>query len=648
MECEEEEKESSSSALVPKPKRHCSSPPPPEEKEEAVLSKTIHGAEHFLVGLSPTYWCHVPLSVHQLHHLQLINGINCLREEQANYNEDNSINISSNNKNIATTGNHHLGQKMHQRQVKTEARLIPVSRCQLVGCIVAVERRRGNNGSGSSVTYVLDDGTGLVDCLHYATDSEAYALPSLSSLSSSVLDTLLDEMACQGEPERSHTNRDDDGILSVGTVVRVFGRISCLAILDSSDSNNNNGNSALSGLAQKNGIIREVHASSVEPIATSLSSSSARANPFSLDAETRHWQRLSHQSQKDPVQSQSPPPLFQQQQVFNAIDVLKRLGPDIQSQALVQKASNPCGGDENDEKRSAFQQLFGISCNCYNDKNDSSIISSARVSATTITKRMIVEKLLYCHCQATPVRLDPTFAYRDALLLTLLEQEQRQQQSFSSCENEGIISNRDGDINNNNTHEDDKLQKSRPLPSSPFRFQYQTIVKDCHLQQIACQVVAGSKVVSAISSRPAAGDDVGPRDSDGGITTHPPCKENEEEEKEKEQRVLLAQQARVCRLGTDTFRALRQDGIIHLVCGASDTYLLVSRAAILDPYVRQIVRRETNNSSSNGNHVPRRKQRIYWKRHQTPPHLVNVPISRLDYVQKTLLLSSLRSNDISK
>jgi hypothetical protein len=35
------------------------------------------GAESFLVGISPQYWAHVPLSIVDVQNLKLVNGINC-------------------------------------------------------------------------------------------------------------------------------------------------------------------------------------------------------------------------------------------------------------------------------------------------------------------------------------------------------------------------------------------------------------------------------------------------------------------------------------------------------------------------------------------------------------------------------------------
>ena len=88
-----------------------------------------------LVGLSPAYWAHVPLSIRQVHDLQLLQGINVLVQPPSSPSSASSKEPSP--------------------------RLLPLSKCELVGVIVAVESR------GDSVIYVLDDGTGLIDCLYW-------------------------------------------------------------------------------------------------------------------------------------------------------------------------------------------------------------------------------------------------------------------------------------------------------------------------------------------------------------------------------------------------------------------------------------------------------------------------------------------------
>jgi hypothetical protein len=148
-----------------------------------------------LVGLLPSYWAHIPMLVAQIHDLHVINGFHCL-----------------------------------------PGSCIPISRCCLMGCIVAYERKI----SGSS--FVLDDGTGLMDCIYWEDDQFRDALPALAD------DSFLEETS-----------------LGVGMIVKVMGR--------------------LEGTAMSHAIQREIRVSWCQPI---HAGSHRRAAPFSLDAESRH------------------------------------------------------------------------------------------------------------------------------------------------------------------------------------------------------------------------------------------------------------------------------------------------------------------------------------------------------------------------
>lgn len=126
----------------------------------------------FVVGISPQYWAYTPVSVIDVLNLKLKNGINWLESPLSN------------------------------TRLST-----PVSNCLLVGHIVYVAERRGG-----SKLYMLDDGTGVIDCVHWSNNKNnslnPYYLPSLT-------DPLDDQ-----EHGKS---------LAVGEPVRVFGKIDCLA-----------------------------------------------------------------------------------------------------------------------------------------------------------------------------------------------------------------------------------------------------------------------------------------------------------------------------------------------------------------------------------------------------------------------------------
>jgi hypothetical protein len=66
---------------------------------------------------------------------------------------------------------------------------------------------------------------------------------------------------------------------------------------------------------------------------------------------------------------------------------------------------------------------------------------------------------------------------------------------------------------------------------------------------------------------------------------------------------------------TATIRALRQDGVIHLIDPDSDTYLLISRENVLDPYIRRSLSR---------------------KQRSLPFYLQKVPYARIEYARKCI------------
>jgi hypothetical protein len=93
--------------------------------------------ENFIVGISPSYWSHVPMHVVDILSLTLSQG---------------GINF------------------LHGK--------IPVSKCLIVGYIVNLQTR-----SDGSIMYAIDDGTGLIDCVSYVDIDSYYDLPDLFSYS---------------------------------------------------------------------------------------------------------------------------------------------------------------------------------------------------------------------------------------------------------------------------------------------------------------------------------------------------------------------------------------------------------------------------------------------------------------------------------
>jgi hypothetical protein len=411
---------------------------------KSTFSRSV-GVDHLTVGLSPTYWAHVPLLIYELHNLRLVQGVSCLVQE-----------------------------------LDGQEKLIPISRCKLTGTIVSVER------TSASVVYVIDDGTGLVDCLFWL-ERDAYTLPSL----------LFED------------NNTGEGILPVGEIVRVLGRIECVAVRA-----NGLGMASSSSAWVGSDAIREIHASVVEPL-TSLSST--KSMPQTLDAESQHWISCARVCV-------SPSTTPNSALLNNAADVLALLGPEIAAQVNNRINIVAASGED----YSGAWRVFGMECRCESVYKDA---------------------LLYCHCLATPELLDPEYRYRDALLLTLLDMES------------GLV-----------------MSGSPDIPAH-LRFQYKTVAHHSRLHQIASEEVTKSKSGGPIGNAK--------------------------------------------RLISNTFRSLRQDGIVYLIDEQSDTYLFVSRSKVLEPYLQTI------QSTCPATAVAHQRNK--------PAYLSKVPKARLQFIRKELL-----------
>jgi hypothetical protein len=304
---------SPSTALVPTSSSVASIQTDDEQLQHDLSQLT--GGEHFLVGLSPQYWAHTPMLMDQFHRLALVGGIDCIR---------------------------------------TSTKLLPVSKCTLLGVIVNVDRK-----SNGSVLYLVDDGTGMVDCLHWI-DNDHYRLPSLSRST---------------EYPSNH--------LCVGQVVRIMGRIKVLAIGSVRDT------MVVAGKTWEiRDAVRELHVSVIEDIQVRQD-----LRRMDLGPETLHWLQCMDflKNCESDLSNDAAAPV-----VRNGTDVLSLLGPAISKGALA-RTDLPSADDA-----IGAWKVFGAGCQC---------------------DLPYKESLLYCHCQATIEPLDPHFVFRDSTLATLLELE---------------------------------------------------------------------------------------------------------------------------------------------------------------------------------------------------------------------------------
>ena len=236
-------------------------------QEEISISSSAYAVEPFTVGLSPSFWAHVPLLVAHLNNLKLINGINCLVLDY-----------------------------------ESQPHILPITKVTIVGTIVGSERR-----SNGSILYVVDDGSGFIDCLHWV--ENPFSLPSLT-----------------GDDSEEHIP------FPVGALVKVLGRLECLSIhVDQTERL-----SILGHTLESQRCVREVHVTVIQELTNK-------------DGEWQHWMRCQSLLRTNQSSTQ----------------VLAMLGPDIQKQ-VADRNNLPSVDDMCGEWR-----LFGAKCRCslsYKDK----------------------------------------------------------------------------------------------------------------------------------------------------------------------------------------------------------------------------------------------------------------------------------------
>ena len=500
----------------------------------------ISSIDSFVVGLAPSFWAHVPLLIeHVKRHLHLLDGIQCfiLKVEQ-----DEEVDFHTNSL---------FSSQLFLSSFPDNQKIIPVSKCHLIGTIVNAERK----SNGCSM-YILDDGTGMIDILHYS-DGDLYSLPSLSGHHDSCLRYNLFEP---------------------GDIVRIFGRIQCKVLTRSSEVTT----VAVDGNKTKqfipaSSITREIHASLIVPLEI-VSMNRSRARPNSIDHECEHWINCVKFLRTGLVgggNTSSISSVSNLQALNNANDVLPFLGSDIANQILERNSvsSSLLMDDSTDDVTQAWR-LFGTQCQCTN----------------TALKR----DLLYCHCAATRQdnpSVDPNLVYRDALLTKLLEEEA----TFAS----GLPPPKSiNDIWKNIINEVEVDQNCYH-----FQFQYSSIAADEKLNQIALEELTKTSSMNHTISR----------DSGNGSTMN------------QSNQLMLRN---VQELTRSTVRALRKDGIFYLIDANTDTYLLMSRTGVLEPYLRTKFALQKLS-------VERRTQ--YGEASSLFPYIKSVPRSRLEFVRRCLL-----------
>lgn len=486
-----------------------------------------YGTEHHLLGLSPQFHAAPPMLIGDVLSLGLINGVDCItsppryEDEKRTYNKQNQQSPGRKRRLSDATSSTATASSL----IPIIDHIIPVSRCNICGFIVNMERR------ANSTLYLLDDGTGLIDCVAWEDDSDGvYSLPPL-------VDTY--------HPGNTvGYGSSSGGTFRVGDSVRIRGKIRCISVGTETRTvvvapvgDGIDGTTSVKHRQRYEIPIKAVREITVATIERTLD---WRSN-IGLDEEVVHWlksiqfvQRVELRDDGEKMRRYRNVSVNREQPVYNILDedhvrnckellepirngadVLHLLGNNIVSR--VEQSDRIVVTDDD----YGAWRLFGPDCSCNLPHK---------------------EMLLYCHCLATSESLDPRQSFRDALLKRLVEMQSKK-------------------------------------PSMPLKFQYGQLLKDAGLFAVASHIVAAT-------SNPAAN-------------------------------------AR--RLFVNTFRALRDDGIFHLDDQESDTYLLISRSGVLEPYLSQLLDKDSSA-------LERSMRRV-----NPPAYLKKVPPNRLRVVMKNLV-----------
>ena len=490
---------------------------------------TIHfynGVEHSIVGLSPQYWSYTPMLIGDVHRLVLVNGIDCIL---CDYSRDESMYLSNTLPKDRENDDHDDHHKRYDEHSSRPVRLLPVSRCELCGLIVNLEYR-----SNGAVFILLDDGTGLVDCISWE-KSNFRAVPPLLPFAET--------------SERK---------FQVGDIVCVLGKIKCLSV--SSELQDVEimtetlfGETKIQKMnlyecKREIQVIHLEHANNDQHRETKNDDLNSNNN-----IEVLHWlkclhfaKRLktkrtkiidTHDSEKHPKSKNNSIP-FCKKSLPNSIETMT--SNDINDESMINyndsddTYNNICDSLEKPIPNGSdiLRELSENTTNINFDTAHEPLSGHDNI----LTKRLFGKKcrcslsyqseLLYCHCIATYEQLDPQFRFRDAVIKFLLHLEHQLPTIVS-------------DESNKNEIKSFALVGNHPC----LKFSYEALLSNNDLAKTASDIVSS--------------------------TSNPTINEK--------------------RIYIRCLSALRKDGIIFLINDNMDDYVLLSCRCVLQPYLKEVI-----------------------------------------------------------
>ena len=198
--------------------------------------------EHHKVGVSLAYWSFVPLTIRDVCRLSLVQGLDCLSSHPSST----QFKIDADELPLQNSCNN---QVFEEAMGEDRELIIPISKCKLLGTVVGLDHKT------NKTIFLLDDGTGLIDCIRWNPKVNFVEISSGSAL----------------------TNYD----IKLGDSVFVLGKVRSISrTLDKE-------------------IIREIHIEKIEKISSQLP-----------NQETMHWLKCSYSGKRIRYTKSPDTPIF--------------------------------------------------------------------------------------------------------------------------------------------------------------------------------------------------------------------------------------------------------------------------------------------------------------------------------------------------
>ncbi len=546
---------------------------------------------HSIIALSPAYHEYNPLLIHTLQFsLTLLNGVDCLLSGKQKHSDkpdtsdcDDSASTFSCTKNIPP-------------KKQQEVQILPLSKCEIVGVVQYCHYK-----SNGSLNLILDDGTGLCDCIGWIDEDN---MMQEDEFGSSCLPRVGDLVRVRGsirvlskldsDPERKRIVP-----VSLGTYTTTKGTTTCTVDQEVSSQCHGTNTSTIKYYEGWK-CIREVRIHNIHVF----------DERDKWDEEAAHWLRCMQFRQRmdlamhtnssvkgttsngdyensndgDPCRNTTTnTPVLNGLQVLNALpDYYKKnflnLGASRVDDDDASGANTTVREMQSDER--LLVRYFGRQCTC--DDN-------AKVDIKSFKNR-----LLYCHCIATREKLDPDLIFRDALLTKLLALEDDDQNATQEKDS--------------HLHSSSSKKKDARL-DAPWRsllFGFQSLYDDFSLHSIASETVS--------------------KTSDPTLN--------------------------IRRLYTQTFRHLRKDGVLYLLDEATDTYLLLSKDRVLLPTIDDVIaaeeqmERDLNQSRQNQELGLLHSTTRVIEPPSVPTFLESIPMSKMRLIRRLVAIQRTKSKKL--